>query len=73
MVIQHQTGVVIIDGWLRLAAAAQTAVLFKQLRVTLDAVLKELIRKPEMATFVDNEVVRSIIHLLLEEEKAQQA
>jgi hypothetical protein len=26
-----------------------------------------------MATFVDNEVVRSIIHLLLEEEKAQQA
>jgi ATP-dependent RNA helicase DHX29 len=48
MVIQHQTGVVIIDGWLRLAAAAQTAVLFKQLRVTLDAVLKELIRKPEV-------------------------
>ena len=26
-----------------------------------------------MATFVDNEVVRSIIHLLLEEDKAQQA
>ncbi|VAH32463.1 unnamed protein product [Triticum turgidum subsp. durum] len=73
MVIQHQAGVVIIDGWLRLTAAAQTAVLFKQLRITLDAVLKELTRKPEMATFVDNEVVRSIIHLLLEEEKAQQA
>ncbi|KAM3367495.1 hypothetical protein ACQJBY_016223 [Aegilops geniculata] len=73
MVIQHQDGVVIIDGWLRLTAAAQTAVLFKQLRITLDAVLKELTRKPEMATFVDNEVVRSIIHLLLEEEKAQQA
>ncbi|VAH47845.1 unnamed protein product [Triticum turgidum subsp. durum] len=72
MVIQHQAGVVIIDGWLRLTAAAQTAVLFKQLRITLDAVLKELTRKPEMATFVDNEVVRSIIHLLLEEEKAQQ-
>ncbi|KAL6885885.1 hypothetical protein ACP4OV_010146 [Aristida adscensionis] len=83
MVIQHQergndnpcfqTGVVVIDGWLRLSAAAQTAVLFKQLRMTLDAVLKELTRKPEMATFVDNEVVRSIIHLLLEEDKAQQA
>ncbi|CAD6263671.1 unnamed protein product [Miscanthus lutarioriparius] len=56
MVIQHQTGVVVIDGWLRLSAAAQTAVLFKQLRITLDAVLKELTRKPEMATFVDNEV-----------------
>ncbi|KAL6650601.1 hypothetical protein ACP70R_009526 [Stipagrostis hirtigluma subsp. patula] len=73
MVIQHQTGVVVIDGWLRLSAAAQTAVLFKQLRMTLDAVLKELTRKPEMATFADNEVVRSIIHLLLEEDKAQQA
>nr|AGT16420.1 ATP-dependent RNA helicase [Saccharum hybrid cultivar R570] len=71
MVIQHQTGVVVIDGWLRLSAAAQTAVLFKQLRITLDAVLKELTRKPEMATFVDNEVVRSIIHLLLEEDKAR--
>ncbi|CAM0904618.1 unnamed protein product [Alopecurus aequalis] len=73
MVIQHQAGVVVIDGWLRLNAAAQTAVLFKQLRITLDAVLKELTRKPEMATFVNNEVVRSIIHLLLEEDKAQQA
>ncbi|KAF8714746.1 hypothetical protein HU200_027269 [Digitaria exilis] len=73
MVIQHQTGVVVIDGWLRLSAPAQTAVLFKQLRITLDAVLKELTRKPEMATFVDNEVVRSIVHLLLEEDKAQQA
>ncbi|CAD6260852.1 unnamed protein product [Miscanthus lutarioriparius] len=71
MVIQHQTGVVVTDGWLRLSAAAQTAVLFKQLRITLDAVLKELTRKPEMATFVDNEVVRSIIHLLLEEDKAR--
>ena len=39
---------VVIDGWLRLTAAAQTAVLFKQLRVTLDAVLKELTRKPEV-------------------------
>lgn len=43
-----QTGVVVIDGWLRLSAAAQTAVLFKQLRITLDAVLKELTRKPEV-------------------------
>uniref|UniRef100_A0A453C005 RNA helicase C-terminal domain-containing protein n=1 Tax=Aegilops tauschii subsp. strangulata TaxID=200361 RepID=A0A453C005_AEGTS len=43
-----QAGVVIIDGWLRLTAAAQTAVLFKQLRITLDAVLKELTRKPEV-------------------------
>ncbi|KAJ8631029.1 hypothetical protein MRB53_024352 [Persea americana] len=67
--IQHQTGLVSIDGWLKLTAPAQTAVLFKQLRLTLHSVLKELIRKPEMATVVNNEIVKSIIHLLLEEEK----
>ncbi|XP_078172951.1 RNA helicase family protein isoform X1 [Carex rostrata] len=73
MVIQHQSGSVVIDGWLRLIAPAQTAVLFKELRTTLDAVLKELIRKPEVTTLVNNQVVKSIVHLLLEEEKAQQS
>lgn len=37
-----------IDGWLKITAPAQIAVLFKELRATLDAVLKELIRKPEV-------------------------
>ena len=46
--ICFQTGVVVIDGWLRLTAAAQAAILFKQLRITFDAVLKELTRKPEV-------------------------
>lgn len=43
-----QTGLVIVDGWLKLTAPAQTAVLFKELRLTLHSVLKELIRKPEV-------------------------
>ncbi|XP_004300262.1 PREDICTED: ATP-dependent RNA helicase DHX36 [Fragaria vesca subsp. vesca] len=67
--IQHQTGLVIVDGWLKLTAPAQTAVLFKELRLTLHSVLKELIRKPENCTVGHNEVLRSIIHLLLEEDK----
>ncbi|KAF8411854.1 hypothetical protein HHK36_004413 [Tetracentron sinense] len=67
--IQHQTGLVTLDGWLKLTAPAQTAVLFKELRLTLHSVLKELIKKPETATVVNNEVVRSIVHLLLEEDK----
>lgn len=67
--IQHQTGLVTIDGWLKLTAAAQIAVLFKELRLTLHSILKELIRKPENASIVDNEVVRSMIQLLLEEDK----
>ncbi|XVE94165.1 hypothetical protein REPUB_Repub01dG0258300 [Reevesia pubescens] len=67
--IQHQSGLVAIDGWLKLTAPAQTAVLCKELRSALHSILKELIRKPENATIVNNEVVRSMIHLLLEEDK----
>ncbi|XP_074328241.1 DExH-box ATP-dependent RNA helicase DExH7, chloroplastic isoform X2 [Apium graveolens] len=67
--VQHQTGLVTIDGWLKLKAPAQTAVLFKELRATLHSILKELIGKPQTRTLADNEVMRSIIHLLLEEDK----
>ncbi|GMI87912.1 hypothetical protein like AT1G58060 [Hibiscus trionum] len=67
--IQHQSGLVAIDGWLKLTAAAQTAVLCKELRSALHSILKEMIRKPENATIVDNEVVKSMVHLLLEEDK----
>lgn len=48
MVLLLQSGLVTIDGWLKLTAPAQTAVLFKQLRLTLHSVLKELIRRPEV-------------------------
>jgi len=43
-----QSGSVTIDGWLKLTAPAQTAVLFKELRLTLHSILKDLIRKPEV-------------------------
>ncbi|KAL9256960.1 DExH-box ATP-dependent RNA helicase DExH7, chloroplastic-like protein [Drosera capensis] len=66
--IQHQMGVITIDGWLKLTAPAQTAVLFKELRLTLDEVLKDLISHPERGA-VDNEVVQSIINLLQEENR----
>ncbi|KAI9107308.1 hypothetical protein K1719_021696 [Acacia pycnantha] len=65
--VQHQTGLVIIDGWLRLTAPAQIAVLFKELRLTLHSILKELIRKPEVGIALNNEILKSIINLLLEE------
>lgn len=69
MNIQHQTGLVIIDGWLKMAAPAQTAVLFKELRLTLHSILEELIRKPQTANIAENSVIQSIVHLLLEEDK----
>lgn len=65
--VQHQTGQVTIDGWLKLTAPAQIAVLFKELRLALHSILKELIRKPENATVLNNEIIKSIITLLLEE------
>ncbi|XP_065871411.1 DExH-box ATP-dependent RNA helicase DExH7, chloroplastic [Euphorbia lathyris] len=67
--IQHQTGLVTIDGWLKVTAPAQSAVLFKELRSALHSLLKELIQKPKNATIVDNEVIRSMIQLLLDEHK----
>ncbi|CAK9141377.1 unnamed protein product, partial [Ilex paraguariensis] len=51
-----------------MAAPAQTAVLFKELRLTLHSILEELIRKPHAAIVVDNEVLKSILHLLIEED-----
>lgn len=39
---------VVIDGWLKLTAPAQTAVLCKELRSALHSILKEMIRKPEV-------------------------
>lgn len=47
-------GLVTIDGWLKLTAPAQTAVLFKELRLTLHSILKELIRKPEVQVMLLN-------------------
>ncbi|KAK4491261.1 hypothetical protein RD792_001997 [Penstemon davidsonii] len=44
-----QTGLITIDNWLKMAAPAQTAVLFKELRLTLHSILKELISKPQVA------------------------
>ncbi|KAK7292528.1 hypothetical protein RIF29_08310 [Crotalaria pallida] len=67
IIVQHQCGVVMIDGWLKLSAPAQIAVLFKELRLTLHSILKELIRKPENSMALNNEIIKSIITLLLEE------
>ncbi|CAI9103779.1 OLC1v1002330C1 [Oldenlandia corymbosa var. corymbosa] len=70
--VHHQTRLVSIDDWLKLAAPAQTAVLFKELRSTLDSILKGLISKPQAVSVKSNDVLRSIVHLLLEEDKQMQ-
>ncbi|KAH6555790.1 hypothetical protein KP509_1Z227800 [Ceratopteris richardii] len=47
--VQHQTGQVSVDGWLKMNAPAQTAVLFKEIRSALDLVLQELIKNPKVS------------------------
>lgn len=50
--LEFQTGLIIVDDWLKMVAPAQTAVLFKELRCTLHSILKELISKPQVC-YVD--------------------
>lgn len=69
--VQHQTGQVSVDGWLKMDAPAQTAVLFKELRTALDSVLQELMRNPKGSVIgPSEEVVSYIVKLLVDEEKS---
>ncbi|KAL1539169.1 RNA helicase [Salvia divinorum] len=67
--VQHHTGLITVDNWLQMSAPAQTAVLFKELRCTLHSILKELINKPQSSGITNDQLMRSIIHLFLEEDK----
>lgn len=70
--VQHETGQVSVDGWLKMHAPAQTAVMFKELRMALDVVLQEVIKNPKGSIIgPSKEVVPSIVKLLLDEEKSQ--
>lgn len=70
--IQHQTGSVTVDSWLKMNTPAQTAVLFKELRLALRSILQELLQKPkERATVAEREVIHSITQVLVDEEKPQ--
>jgi ATP-dependent RNA helicase DHX29 len=51
-------------------APAQTAVLFKELRIALDSVLQERIVMPQgCMSEVAKELIPSITHLLIDEDK----
>ena len=68
---QHESGQVLVDGWIPLQSAAQTAVLFKELRGALDALLTKKIRQPQL-DLVSDGVVPTIVQLLLDEDATQQ-
>eukprot|EP00976_Prorocentrum_cordatum_P114998 1195935-Prorocentrum_minimum.AAC.1 len=67
--VRHENSQVWVDQWIPLQAAAQTAVLFKELRKALDAQLSRKINDPQL-DLVNEGVVPTIVQLLLDEEKS---
>jgi ATP-dependent RNA helicase DHX29 len=47
LTVLHEEKAVLLDGWLRIKASAQTAVLVKGLREAFDALLDQAIAAPE--------------------------
>ena len=70
--VKHEEGLVFIDGWIRVRAAAPTAVLVKQLRLALDTLLQRTISSPEMDLSSQGaELVATLVKLLTDEEQAR--
>ena len=67
--VDHGNASVDIDGWINLKAPAQTAVLFKELRLAMDAELQKIIEKPGASTLPTSNLMRALARLLAEEAK----
>ena len=70
--VVHQEGYVLIDGWIRVRAAAPTAVLVKSLRQALDALLEKKIAKPELDLSATGGNLVSTLVALLDQERWDQ-
>eukprot|EP00887_Chlorella_sp_A99_P005374 scaffold1.g5374.t1 len=72
--VAHEAGYIAVDGWLRVRAPAQTAVLMKALRRALDAALEGAVRRPGAAALdagPGRELVEALTSMLDYEEAAQ--
>ncbi|GAQ84373.1 helicase domain-containing protein [Klebsormidium nitens] len=70
VMVLHQEGRIVVDGWLDMNAPAQTAVLFKELRKKLDAFLVGKVdRKRSSTASFDKELMESLARLLIDEDK----
>lgn len=71
--MMHGEGYVLVDEWIRLRAAAPTAVLVQRLRTGLDTLLQQQIRQPgqDLGT-QGGQLISTIITLLQDEEAARQ-
>ena len=71
--VVHGEGYVLVDGWIRIRAAAPTAVLVQRLPGGLDTLLQQRIRQPGSAWGSQaTELIDTIIKMLQDEEAARQ-
>ena len=73
LTVAHDSSYVQVDGWLRIRAPPQTAVLVKMLREALDGLLERKVRQPALRLEeAGGGLVQSLVDLLNSEEAAQQ-
>ncbi|BDA49474.1 Putative ATP-dependent RNA helicase DHX57 at C-terminar half [Coccomyxa sp. Obi] len=72
LVVVHEGGYALIDNWIRIRASAPTAVLVKQLRAALDALLEKKAGRPDLdLSAIGGQIVDTIVKLLCDEEASQ--
>ncbi|CAL8464644.1 g4179 [Coccomyxa elongata] len=72
LVVVHEGGYALIDNWIRIRASAPTAVLVKQLRAALDALLEKKAGRPDLdLSATGGQIVDTIVKLLCDEEASQ--
>lgn len=71
--VVHGEGYVLVDKWIRIRAAAPTAVLVQRLRNGLDTLLQQKIKQPSSDWGSQaSELIDTIIKMLQDEEAARQ-
>ncbi|XP_036135386.1 ATP-dependent RNA helicase DHX29 isoform X1 [Molossus molossus] len=64
--VQHRERLLSVDGWIRFQAPVKIAVIFKQLRVLIDSVLRKKLENPKMS--LENDKILQIITELIKTE-----
>jgi hypothetical protein len=68
LVVQHTNRNVVVDGWIQLSMAAQTGVMFREVRKQVDKLLEQFLKVESGKTDVSKEryeaVVDGVVSLL---------
>lgn len=70
LTVMHEEAAILVDGWLRIPAPAQTAVLVKQMRAAVDGLLQHKVHSPGSDwTDAQRAVVDTLVKLLEDAER----